>query len=148
VWGEDLSVPCFGGDQGDCEAADCVQLPADPLPEDCEVSTMPAMQVCGPDEVSPWWPGSYSVADACACDAEWRPAGCLASLTDHALVFEPRVARCSECTGDAVCVARETECAVYEPPPDRVSLEFTSASEPIAFEVRVGDDDGQIVCQP
>lgn len=149
VWGEDLGVPCFGGDMDDCEAPDCVQPPREPLPEGCDIRTLPAEQVCGPSEVQSWSANDYSVVNTCGCPSDWRPAGCLVSEREGGLVFEARVASCSRCGDEDVCVSQDSVCSVYDPPPDvqQVSLEFRSGSEPIAFDVTVGGW-GPVVCQP
>lgn len=147
VWGEELHVPCFGGDEGDCEAVDCVQLPPEPLPEGCVLEEILAEQVCGPDAIGRDEQGYYSVVNGCQCPAQFRPGGCLSQTWNGSTLFTPLVARCSDCGFEDVCVSVETQCGLFDQPSGTASLAFRSWDEPIAFDVQVGEY-GNVECHP
>jgi len=140
VWGEDLAVPCFGGDMDDCEAPTAFSPRANRCPRAARSTRCRPSRSAVPSEIQSWSRETTTpvehlrlplrvVSGRLPRVAEGRGTGVRGACRS-----------CSRCGDEDVCVSQDTICSVYDPPPDaqQLSLEFRSGSEPIAFDVSVG----------
>ncbi len=116
VWGEYLATVHHESDMK-VDHPDCVQLPAERVPQDCSAARpLEPQEACFPEAVlANSSEGLVTTTNPCECVGDLRDAGCeVREEANGGLVLTPLVSLCGECSPAEMCQSVQAACHLYD----------------------------------